>query len=413
MQLTIFLSAIKYQEITHTGADRYFSVFSKLSQKVGPMESKLLELLKELVAINSISSSLSGGPGEAALADHVYRYLKSLGIETEIQTVAPGRENVVGTIAGSRRDQSILLNAHLDTVGTDGMDAPFILKRQDDRLYGLGAYDMKGSVAIMLLLAEHFVRQPPPINILLTFVADEEDESLGMEYLADQWLPQLSQKPAAGLFLEPTEEQIGIAHKGFTWFDIEITGKAAHGSRPEEGIDAVLPLRAALGELERINSELRATHADSLLGHASLHGGVIEGGSALSVIPARSRLRWERRTLPAENQETVNLELKRVMQAVEGLPGGHKTDGKILFIRPPYKIDGSSDLIDRMQKASPGSKSVGMSFWADSALCGLAGIPAVLFGPIGHGAHAIDEWVSLSSLVRVYGVIKKLIEEWQ
>ena len=376
------------------------------------MESKLVELLTELVGINSISSSLSDGPGEAVIADHVYRHLKGLGIEAEIYSVARGRDNVVGIIAGSRKGKAILLNAHLDTVGTDGMDTPFVLKRQGDRLYGLGAYDMKGSIAVMLLLAEHFVRQPPSVDVLLTFVADEEDKSIGMEHLADQWLPQLNPKPVAGIFLEPTEEQIGIAHKGFTWFEIEVTGKAAHGSRPEEGIDAILPLRAALAELALINSELVTRPADPLLGRASVHGGVIEGGSALSVIPACANLRWERRTLPGEKNETVREELERVLEAVDALPGDHKISGQELFIRPPYNIDESCELIERLKKVTPGSNCVGMSFWADSALCGQAGVPAVLYGPIGHGAHAIDEWVSLASLGRVYDAVKRLIEDW-
>ena len=264
------------------------------------MERKLLDLLKALVSINSINATLSNGPGEAAIAEYVCNHLKTMGLNAEIQEVVSGRDNVVARIAGSSRARPLLLNAHLDTVGTDGMDTPFALKRKEDRLYGLGAYDMKGSIAVMLVLAEHFVRQPPPVDVLLTFVVDEEDKSIGMEYLADRWLPQLKQKPAAGVFLEPTEEQIGIAHKGFTWFEIEVSGKAAHGSRPEEGIDAILPLRAALAELALINSELDSRPADPLLGRASVHGGIIEGGSALSVIPASANLRWERRTLPGK-----------------------------------------------------------------------------------------------------------------
>jgi acetylornithine deacetylase len=378
------------------------------------MKNKLIAMLQELVAINSISSTLSGGPGESALAGRVHHHLSELGLETVTQSVSPGRDNVVSRIRGTATadNRAILLNAHLDTVGADGMENPFELYQQGDRLYGLGAYDMKGSIAIMLLLAEHFIKQPPPVDVWLTFVADEEDKSLGMEYLVDRWLPQLESVPLAAVFLEPTEEQIGIAHKGFTWFEIEITGKAAHGSRPEQGIDAILPLRAALSELEAINSELSKAAADPMLGHASLHAGVIEGGTALSVIPASSCLRWERRTLPGETDREINRELDRVLRAVEALTGDHQAAGRSLFVRPPYKIDESSALVDRLKTEIPQSKCIGLSFWADSALGGMAGIPSVLYGPIGHGAHAIDEWVSLESLTRVHDVIKRLIENW-
>ena len=377
------------------------------------MEKKLLELLSHLVSINSISPTLSGGPGEADLADCVHRLLVSAGIDTEIEPVAPQRANVIGVIRGARKAPSILLNAHLDTVGAGGMESPFDLKPDGDRLYGLGAYDMKGSIAVMLLLAEHFAGQPPPVDVVLTFVADEEDKSTGMEHLVDHWLPRLDRQPSAGVFLEPTEEQIGIAHKGFTWFEIEVTGRAAHGSRPEEGADAILPLRAALEELARIDAGLGGRPPDPLLGRASLHGGLVRGGSALSVIPDFSRLSWERRTLPGETTETVRNELKRVLAATAAIPGDHRVSGRQLFARPPYRIDGSSELVRRLKKAAPHSTCVGLSFWADSALCGRAGIPAVVYGPAGHGAHAADEWVSLSSLTRVYAVVRQLIEEWQ
>jgi acetylornithine deacetylase len=271
---------------------------------------------------------------------------------------------------------------------------------------------MKGSIAVMLLLAAHFKDHPPPVDVWLTFVADEEDKSAGMAYLVEHWLPQLDPLPLAAVFLEPTEEQIGIAHKGFIWFEIEIAGKAAHGSRPDQGIDAILPLRAALSTLESINAELSTGLEDPLLGRASLHGGIIEGGTALSVIPARSRLRWERRTLPGETDADIRRELDSVVQAVDALPGDHRVTGKRLFFRPAYKIEEPSELVDRLKMSTPQSECIGLSFWADSALAGMAGIPSVLYGPAGHGAHAIDEWVSLKSMVRVYETITHLIEGW-
>jgi acetylornithine deacetylase len=300
------------------------------------------------------------------------------------------------------------LNGHIDTVGVEGMPSPFTLRQEGDRLYGRGAYDMKGSVAVMLALAEFWAQHPPEMDVWLTFSCDEEDRSLGTEFLVKQWLPTLSVPPGGAIFLEPTEENIGVAHKGFTWFEIEVLGKAAHGSRPEQGVDAILPLRAALDELERIRSELRSRPPDALLGHASLHGGKIEGGTELSVVPAHARLQWERRTLPDEKPEMVDTEHGRVAQAVEQLPGGHRVKSRKIFMRPPYRTPNGADLLRRIQTASSGSSLVGLSFWADSALMGLAGIPSVLYGPIGHGAHVIDEWVSYKSLLNVCEVLKKV-----
>ncbi len=375
------------------------------------MEDKFIEVLGNLVQINSINPTLAAGPGEEEIANFVVNYLEKLGLQAELQLVAARRYNVAAVIQGQIHENSLLLNAHLDTVGVEEMEAPFTLKREGNKLFGRGAYDMKGSVAIMLFLAEHFAQNKPPNDLLLTFVADEEDKSIGMEYITDKWLPGLTAPPVAGIFLEPTELQIGVRHKGFVWFEVEVQGKAAHGSRPEEGIDAILPLHAALEELGKIQSELSAEEGDPLLGRGSLHTGVIEGGSALSVIPASAKLNWERRTLPSESKRQISSELDRVIQAVKNVSGEHKVSGRELFNRPAHAVSTEADIAKKLQSAAPDSKIVGCSFWADSAIGGLAGFPSVLFGPVGHGAHAVDEWVSLASLVRVYEVVKRVVEE--
>jgi len=376
------------------------------------LEKQLKSVLSRLVEISSINSTLLNGPGEEELAEFILNYLQNLNVEAEIQVPAPGRANVVAVIPGSDRKDSLLLNSHLDTVGVDGMLDPFKLRQDDDKLYGRGTYDMKGSVAVMLLLADYFVKRPPPLDILFTFVADEEDLSAGMEYLVNQWLIDISPRPSGAIFLEPTEEQIGVSHKGFNWYELEVIGKAAHGSRPEQGIDAILPLRSVLNELGKIQTELLEREPDPFLGYASLHSSIIEGGTELSVIPSHSCLKWERRTLPGESRQSLELELKRIVQAAKDHRGHHEVKARELFVRLPHRVADDVKILKCLQKASPDSKMVGLSFWADSALGARAGIPSVLFGPIGHGAHAIDEWVSLKSLVRVFEVMKKLIESY-
>jgi acetylornithine deacetylase len=369
------------------------------------MQDQLVAILRELVAINSINPTLSGGPGESEIAEFVRSWLSRLGFDAEVQTVTAGRANIVALVRGKATGPAVLLNGHMDTVGVEGMPSPFVLRREGDRLYGRGAYDMKGSVAVMLALAERWARHPPGRDVWLTFSCDEEDRSLGTESLVNRWLPTLPVAPAAAIFLEPTEENIGVAHKGFAWFEIQVFGKAAHGSRPEQGVDAIMPLRAALAELDLIGCELRSRPADDLLGHATLHCGRIEGGTELSVVPAGARLQWERRTLPEETAEAIDRELERVVRAVAGLDGGHAVRGGRIFMRPPYRTPPGTEIAARILEASPGSRRVGLSFWADSALAGLAGIPSFLYGPIGHGAHAVEEWVSLESLARVYTVL--------
>ncbi len=374
------------------------------------MEEQIISILSRLVEINSVNSTLSGLPGEAELANFVLQYLRKLKLDAELQKVNPGRANVVATIKGMRRQDSILLNSHLDTVGVEGMPSPFELRQENDRLYGRGTYDMKGSIAIMLLLADYFSRNPPPLDVLLTFVADEEDLSTGMEHLVTHWLENISRSPFGAVFLEPTEEAIGVSHKGFNWYELQVFGRAAHGSRPEQGIDAILPLGSVLDAMVKIQQKLLEREPDPLLGHASIHASIIEGGTELSVIPRHARLQWERRTLPGETPQDLNTEFGRMIRAAENHPGNHKVSARQLFERRPHRVADDARIVNSLKAASPRSEIVGLSFWADSALAAEAGIPSALFGPIGHGAHAADEWVSLKSLIRVYNVLKALIE---
>jgi acetylornithine deacetylase len=373
------------------------------------MHERIVSILRELLAINSVNATLSGGPGEGEVAGFIQLFLSKLKLEVARYSSDGGCTSLVAVVRGQGGAESIVLNGHIDTVGVEGMDSPFVLRQEGDRLYGRGAYDMKGGVAVMLALAEYCVRHPPAGDLWLTFSGDEENHSRGTEQLVREWLPCVSPPPWAGIFLEPTECQIGIAHKGFIWFEIQVSGRAAHGSRPEQGIDAILPLRGALAELERIRAELSTQPSDSLLGRPSLHGGLIQGGTEISVVPAHALLRWERRTLPEEASEAVAGELARVARAVEALPGGHRVRANTIFTRPAYKTPPNAAIIDRLQKASPESRLTGLSFWADSAILGAAGIPCVLFGPQGHGAHAIDEWVSLKSLATVFRVLTRVI----
>ena len=143
------------------------------------MQERIVTILKELVGINSINASLSGGPGEGEIAGFIRHFLGRLGLEAKLYSTGATCVSVAAVVRGQGGGEAIVLNGHIDTVGVEGMDAPFALRRDGDRLYGRGAYDMKGGVAVMLALAEHFAADPPPGDLWLTFSGDEEDHSLG------------------------------------------------------------------------------------------------------------------------------------------------------------------------------------------------------------------------------------------
>ena len=211
--------------------------------------------------------------------------------------MAAARANVVAVARGKTGRGALVLNGHIDTVGVEGMPAPFTLRREGDRLYGRGAYDMKGSVAVMLALAESFANHPPAADVWLTFSADEEDRSLGTEQLVRDWLPTVRRRRRRLFFSSPRRRPSGFPTRASPGLRSRSSARPPTAAGPTEGIDAILPLREALCELDRIRSRLSERPPDPWLGHASLHGGRIEGGTALSVIPARALLQWERRTL--------------------------------------------------------------------------------------------------------------------
>ena len=307
------------------------------------------------------------------------------------QEVAPGRTNVVCTISGSRGAPSLILNAHVDVVGVEGMNDPFKLCREGDKLYGRGAYDMKGSAAVMLALAEICVKETPPGDIYLTFVCDEEN------------LTYRDGTPYEGMGLFIRRSSLGgnrprtnggtdrYLPQGIRMVRIAISGKAAHGSRPEEGVDAIFPLGPVIQEIANVQEELTARISHPYLGQSSLHVGTLEGGTQLPVIAAGSRLDWERRILPGESEADLENEFNRIISSAGAHTEDHTVKAKKLFSRPPLETPESAEIVKRFRNASPDSQLTGMSYWADSALAAAAGIPAVLFGPIGHGAHATDD----------------------
>ena len=256
---------------------------------------------------------------------------------------------------------------------------------EGDRLHGRGSYDMKAGLAAALLACRAAATQRLAGDVVVAAVADEEHASLGVQEVLE------SVTADAAIVTEPTEEQLAIAHKGFVWAEIEVTGRAAHGSRPHLGIDAILktgPILTALGALEH------ATHP--LLGDGSLHASLIEGGEELSSYPARCVLKLERRTLPGETQPDVERELDALLDHCRAADPELDVQRRTLLVRDPFELDPEAELV-RLVRDVVGAEPGGVSYWADSAFIAAAGIPTVLFGPAGAGAHAAEEWVSIGS----------------
>jgi acetylornithine deacetylase len=369
--------------------------------------SDVAELTAQLVAIESINPDVvSTGSGEAEVARFVAEWCQRAGLETSLTEPAPGRPNVIAVARGSGGGRTLILNAHTDTVGVAGMTDPFAARLDGGRLFGRGAYDMKGSLAACMLATAEAARRGLRGDVVLTAVSDEEFASVGTEAVA------ASIRADAAIVTEPTEMQLAVAHRGFVCFEIETIGRAAHGSRPHLGIDAIAKMGPVLVGIQALDRELRAHPTHALLGSGSVHASLIEGGQEYSSYPARCLLQAERRTIPGETVELAEGEIRDILGGAERDDPDFAGEVRVVAAREPFEVGQDAELVDVVRSCAEATgvepQVVGVSFWADSALLAAAGIPTVLFGPRGEGAHAEVEWVDVSSLeqcVEIYAAV--------
>ena len=364
------------------------------------MREELEQLAADLVAIESTNPDLvPGGSGEEAIARFVAGWAERAGLEATLDEVAAGRWNAVAVARGSGGGATLLLNAHMDTVGTAGMDVPLEPRVENGRLYGRGAYDMKTSLAAILLTAARAARLGLRGDVVVAAVADEEVASVGSTAVAR------AVRADAAIVAEPTGERVAIAHRGFVWLEVETAGVAAHGSRPDLGVDAIAKTGRILTGIEELDRRLRASPTHPLLGSGSLHASLIEGGTELSTYPARCVVRAERRTVPGESRESVEAELRDVVARAATADPELRAEARATFVREPFEVDASAAIVAAVRRAAAGAlgrepEVVGVPFWTDAAIFSGAGIPTVVFGPLGEGAHAHVEWVDLDSAAR-------------
>ncbi len=359
------------------------------------MPSEAQSLLAELVAIDSVNPALvPGGAGERAAAAFVADWARAAGLDAEWLEATPGRPSVVVRARGTGGGRSLLLCGHLDTVTAEGMDDPWP-RLAGDRYYGRGAYDMKAGVVAALLACRDAAALGLAGDVIVAAVADEEHASLGVQEVLGHV------RADAAIVTEPTELELIVAHRGFAWTEVEVTGRAAHGSRPHLGVDAIVktgPVLTALGELDGA----LAARTHPLLGRGSVHASLIRGGEELSSYPARCVVGIERRTLPGEGAAEIEAELGALLDRCRTADPGLRAEQRTLLVRDPFEIGADDPLVGIVRDAAAATLGApppvaGASYWADAAFIAAAGIPTVMFGPAGEGAHAAEEWVSISS----------------
>jgi len=360
----------------------------------------VLELLQQLIRTPSVNPSLAPeeGHGESAVAELARDWLEARGVHAWLEEAAPGRPNLVAEF-GAGAGPSLVLCAHLDTVGTAGMSiAPFEPRFEAGRIYGRGSYDMKGSAAAILTAAAALARSDLSGRVLLALVADEEYGSIGaLDFVRRH-------RADACIVTEPSEGRLILGHKGFVWAELVAEGQAAHGSRFDLGVSAIGRMGRIVAALEQFDREVLRRRVHPLVGPASLHCALIEGGVGLSTYAPHCRLKVERRTLPGETVEQVQAELEQVVRQA-----GEAAAVRCFFDRPPLICDRDAAVVaclrDAITALRGAPQEAGVAYWMDAAIFAAAGIPTVNYGPSGAGAHEAVEWVELASVVECAQVL--------
>ena len=406
-------------------------------------QSETVGVLQRLVGIDSVNPELvAGAAGERMIAAWCADWLSVRGFEVHRLEEHPGRPTIVGIRRGTGGGSSLMLNGHLDTVGVGGYAGdPFSGELRDGRVSGRGAFDMKGGVAAILVAAaratgaEAAATGPAATgreatgragaavhsgeavasvlagDVIVTLVADEEFGSLGtMEVLR-------SFRADAAIVAEPSELCLTLAHRGFAWFEVELTGLAAHGSQPERGVDAIAHAGLVLRALDELRSEIEAAAAHPLLGHGTVRVSTIAGGTDAATVAAACTLTIERRTLPGQSPDQVEAELRALLERLAGNVDGFRFRLSRLVARAAFEADPEWPIVrllaERATEVLGRRPEVrGEPFWTDAGLLHEAGIPCLVVGVDGGGAHADTEWADAASVDALTEILTRTITDF-
>ena len=376
-----------------------------------PFPLSPLDLTAALCAIDSRNPSLvPGAPGERDTAMWLANILNEWGFAVSTHEVAPQRVNVVARI-GPAGVSPLVLNGHLDVVGTDGMThAPFIPEVRDGNLYARGSTDMKGGIAAMCVAAARAARRGTlHRELVIAAVCDEEFASIGTSALLADGL-----QATGAIITEPTRLAVVPAHKGFAWLTVTVHGRAAHGSRYDVGIDANRMAARLLAAIDRYETDLLRTRTHALLGRASIHAPLVDGGSGWSTYADRCTVKLERRTIPGEHAAQVLSEVQALVDALHADDARFSATVEMGGSQPPLETAATHPLVTSLVSAcrahgQPGDIE-GLFCWTDAALFANAGIPAVCFGPGDIArAHSATEWVEVEQLEAATDILETFV----
>ena len=372
------------------------------------------ETLTRLVQINSINPTLApGAPGEKEIAEFIAGSLRGCGLTAEIFEPQAGRTSVLGRLKGSGGGRNLMLNAHCDTVDVRGMAEPFSGAIREGRLYGRGAYDMKGSLAACMAAAKALKEAGTNLrgDVLVAAVADEEYGSLGTSDLITRV------KVDGAIVTEPTALEVCLAHKGYLWIEVVVEGRAAHGSKFELGIDANMKMGLFLARLNELEVALRTRKPHRLVGPPSLHAAMLNGGAGLSTYAPSCTLQIERRTVPGETEAQATAEIQAIVDVLSDSDMDFCATVRTYLVRDPFEVEEDAAIVGAVDRAAAKvrghrAKHIGDTPWMDAALLQAAGVETVVLGTTGAGAHADVEWVDVESVIKLAEILAEAAMEY-
>lgn len=367
-------------------------------------DEQVLLYLAEMIRIDSRNNRSLGDPGpreatEEAMADYLSDKLAALGFTLCRQYIAPGRPNLLASRHFGDDVPTLAFNAHMDTVGTEGMSiAPFEPARRDGRVYGRGSCDTKGSLAAMLSACAALVADAVPINVLYIATSAEETGCQGAALL------DLSGYRIDGVIVgEPTRNQLVIAHKCHATVELQCRGKAAHGSRPHLGDNAIYKAGRLLNYLETVTvPELAACKDEVFTDGCTVSVGVIAGGVKNNIVPDFCRLVCDFRLLHGLGDPMAYVRglVARASAALGFTVELGPTDiSPAMCTAADHPLVGSIRAV--LRRHGLDDTPIGVAYCTDGGQLSDMGIPCVVMGPGDIAvAHSAVEYIEIEQLTQ-------------
>ena len=370
--------------------------------------SLTVKLLQNLIAIPSINNAFLENnklTGEERIAKYIFERANKANLDVQKQPTECGRDNlIVKLFPKGKTKHRIILAPHLDTVGVDNTSA-LQPKKKGNRIYGRGACDTKGSVAVMFNVIEKLAKQrgrPSNTEIIFIGFVDEEGNQAGSRAFAN-----LNMKADLALVGEPTECKVVTAHKGDFWLSIKTKGKSAHGARPELGDNAAHTMAKCIEIIQTKYTNILRKRTHPILGHPTINTGTIKCGIQPNIVPDNCEAQLDRRTLPGETFISIQKEIQLLLNK-------HKINASISNIKkfpcPAMETDTSSPWVRRFMRSARQSKSIGVDYYCDAANLADTGIPTIVWGPGNIAqAHTKDEWISINQIERGVNLLNRFL----